>query len=59
MLYVADKKEKNIIVKARNVEEGLAIIRDFEEEDRYNGCYTYRYYDIVTRSGKSVLGKKE
>lgn len=57
MYQVADMSTKTPIVNARTVKEGLQIIRDFEEDDRRNNNYTYHYYDIITKDGKSVLEK--
>jgi hypothetical protein len=55
MLYTADKETGTFIEKVEKIDQGLELIREYEEEDKNNGTYTPDFYDIVDDNHISVL----
>lgn len=45
-LYVADHKAGNIIEEVKSIEEGIKLIREYEEEDKKEGTYEEGFYDV-------------
>lgn len=46
-IYVADKECGNFIDEVATVEEGRAVIEEYEKEDKKNGCYVPDFYNLV------------
>lgn len=46
-LYVANKETGAFIEEITSIEEGLAIINQYEATDKLEGIYTPNFYDIV------------
>ena len=46
-LYVADKETGTFIEEVQNIEEGLEIIKKYEEQDKNDNVYEENFYDIV------------
>lgn len=46
-MYTADKETGTFIEQIDSYEEGLELIRQYEEEDKKEGNYTEGFYDIV------------
>lgn len=55
MLYTADKETGTFIEKVETIDQGLDLIREYEEEDKNDGTYTPDFYDIVNERHMSVL----
>jgi hypothetical protein len=55
MLYTADKETGTFIEKVGTIDQGLELIREYEEEDKNDGTYTPDFYDIVNERHISVL----
>lgn len=45
-LYVVDHEAGNIIEEVKSIDEGIALIREYEEEDKKEGIYSEGFYDI-------------
>lgn len=58
-MYVGCRATGEVIVKCRSFVEGLTIIKDFEEEDRNNGCFTKKYYGIFDEKNELVRSRSE
>jgi len=54
MLYTADKETGTFIEKVDTIDQGLELIRGYEEEDKNDGTYTPDFYDIVNERHVSV-----
>ena len=46
-LFVAARETGEFIEAVQTVDEGIELIRRFEEEDKADGTYTQDFYDIV------------
>ena len=55
MLYTADKETGYFIEKVETIDQGLELIREYEEEDKAEGTYTNDFYDVVNENHMSVL----
>lgn len=47
MLVVREKEAGNIIERVNTIEEGLELIRQYEEEDKADGIYMEGFYEIA------------
>ena len=47
MLYTADKETGTFIEKVENIDQGMELIQEYEEEDKSDGTYTPNFYDVV------------
>lgn len=47
MLVVRDKEAGNIIEKIETTEEGLALIKRYEDDDKANDTYEPDFYEVV------------
>lgn len=54
-MYTADKETGTLIEKVTSIEEGLKLIKEYEESDKQNGIYEDDFYDIVDENHRSVL----
>ena len=55
MLYTADKETGTLIERVETIDQGMELIREYEEEDKKDGTYTPDFYDIVNEDRLSVL----
>lgn len=52
--YVADRETGNFMEEVKNINEGIEIIKQFEEEDKANDCYEENYYEVVDEEHHTV-----
>ena len=53
-MWVADRCTGSFIEKVDSIAAGMAIIKQFEDEDRANGDYTPDFYEIVDQDHCSI-----
>lgn len=53
-LYVADKETGTFIEEVKTIEEGLRLIKKYEQEDKENEEYTEDFYNIVDENHITV-----
>ena len=53
-LYTADRETGTFIEEIESIAEGLALIAEYEAQDKKDGTYTEDFYDIVNESHESV-----
>mgnify|MGYP006872994381 CR=1 FL=1 len=54
-LYTADRETGTFIQEINSIEEGLELIREYEEGDKEDGYEPNNFYDIVNEYHESVL----
>ena len=54
-LYTAAKESGDFIEEVGTISEGLALIAQYEEQDKQEGIYTEGFYDIVNELHESVI----
>lgn len=54
-LYTADKETGTFLQEVDSIEEGLELIKEYEETDKEDGYEPSNYYDIVNENHESVL----
>jgi hypothetical protein len=47
MIVVRDREAGNIIEQVGSWEEGLNTIKEFEQQDIQDGCYSEDFYEVV------------
>lgn len=47
MIVIRDREADNIIEEVNSIEEGQALIIDYEVDDRNNGTYEPNFYEVV------------
>ena len=55
VLYVADKETATFIEMVEDIEEGIALIQQYEQADKDDGVYTENFYDVVDQNRCSVM----
>lgn len=53
-IYTAARETGDIIDEVASVEEGLALIAKYEEDDKKNGVYEEDFYDLVNRDHETI-----
>lgn len=53
-IYTADKEAGNIIEECKSIKDALQKIKEYEEEDKNNGCYKPNFYDVVNEENCSM-----
>lgn len=46
-LYTADKETGTFIDKVNSIEEGIKLIKEYEENDKQDGIFEEDFYTIV------------
>ena len=54
-LYTADRETGTFMQEINSIEEGLELIREYEEGDKEDGYEPNNFYDIVNEYHESVL----
>lgn len=58
-MYVADRQTGTFIEEIATVDEGLELIRQYEEADKAEGTYEEDFYEIVGEDHCAVTAQKE
>lgn len=53
-LYTADRETGTFIEEVKSIEEGMALIEQYEEKDKKDGVYEDNFYDIVDENHCTV-----
>lgn len=53
-LYVADRGTGTTTEEVATVEDGIRLIKEYEEEDKRNECYEPDFYEVVTCRGEAA-----
>lgn len=54
-IYTANRETGSFIEEIDNIDDGLALIREYEAEDKKDGTYTPNFYDIVDEDHCSII----
>ena len=54
MMYTADRETGTFIDPVETIEEGLAMIDKYEEQDKEDGNYEPDFYDVVDENHCSM-----
>lgn len=54
-LYVADRETGTFMDEVSSVDEGIKLIRQFEDEDKANDDYVEGFYEIVNEEHETVF----
>lgn len=57
-MYTADRETGTFIDEVKTVQEGLVLIREYEEADKRDGVFSEGFYDIVDENHCHVEGKE-
>lgn len=54
-IYTADRETGTFIEEVGTIEEGLALIVEYEDDDEANDVYVPNFYDIVDEHHNSLI----
>lgn len=57
-LYTADRETGSFIEEVNSLDDGLTLIKEYEEADKADGTYTPNFYDVVNEDHCSIFNLK-
>jgi hypothetical protein len=54
-IYVSDRETGTFIEEVNTIEEGLELIKEYEDADKADGIYEDNFYDIVDENRCSLM----
>jgi hypothetical protein len=55
MIYTAIKETGTFIESVQSIEEGQALIEQYERQDQRDGLYEEGFYDIVNENHETLI----
>lgn len=54
-IYTADRETGTVIEECGSVQDALARITDYEEQDRLDGSYEEDFYDVIDENHCTLI----